>query len=56
LARQTDQRSTTFEKTIHAGEEFQENTKALILRMSLMKNDFIVKPRRGDDNKDSKKI
>lgn len=56
LARQTDQRSTTFEKTIHTGEEFQEHTKALILRMSLMKNDFIVKPRRGDDNKDSKKI
>lgn len=56
LARQTDQRSTTFEKTLHTGDEFQESTKALVLRMSLLKNDFMVKPRRGDDNKDGKKM
>jgi len=46
-ARQTEQRNATFEKTIQTGVDFQESTKALILRMSLLKNDFIVKPRGG---------
>jgi len=54
-ARQTDIRSATFEKTMHVGQEYQENTKALLFRMNLLKNDVIVKSsRRLGDDKDRK--
>jgi len=55
-ARTTDQRSATFEKTISMGEEYQDNAQALLLRVNLLRNDFIVKPpRRGDREEKERK-
>lgn len=54
-ARQTDQRSSTFDKTIRLGEEYQESSKALLLRVNVLRNDFVVKPQRRDDMRDSSK-
>jgi len=48
-ARTTDQRSSTFEKTILMGDEYQENMKSLLLRVSMLKNDFVVKPPRREE-------
>jgi COP9 signalosome complex subunit 1 len=48
-ARDVDQRSATFDKTLAMGDEYQENTKALLLRLNLLRNDVIVKPPRRDD-------
>lgn len=42
-ARQDDHRSATFQKALAMGEEFMRDTKALVLRINLMRNDFIVK-------------
>lgn len=42
-AEDVDQRSATFEKTLIMGEEYEENTKALLLRLNLLKNDLTVK-------------
>jgi len=49
FARQTDQRSSTFDKTFQIGEEYQENTKATLLRVNLMRNDFVVKSSKQHD-------
>jgi len=55
-ARTTDQRSATFEKTIGMGEEYQDNTQSLLLRVNLLRNDFVVKPpRRGDRDEKERK-
>jgi len=55
-ARTTDQRSATFEKTITMGEEYQENTQSLLLRVNLLRNDFVVKPpRRGGDREEKER-
>jgi len=48
-ARQTDQRTATFDKALKMGEEYQNSTKTLLLRVNLLKNDFIVKPPRRDE-------
>lgn len=48
-ARQTDQRTATFEKTLGLGDEYQENTKSLLLRVNLLRNDFVVKPSRREE-------
>lgn len=48
-ARTTDQRSSTFEKTVQVGDEYQENMKSLLLRVSMLKNDFVVKPPRREE-------
>jgi len=48
-ARQTDQRTTTFDKTIKMGEEYQLNSKAMLLRINMMRNDFIIKPPRPSE-------
>eukprot|EP01113_Clastostelium_recurvatum_P018008 TRINITY_DN2124_c0_g1_i1.p1 TRINITY_DN2124_c0_g1~~TRINITY_DN2124_c0_g1_i1.p1 ORF type:complete len:436 (+),score=129.42 TRINITY_DN2124_c0_g1_i1:32-1339(+) len=48
-ARQTDDRSSTFEAALRAGDEYQRNTLALLQRVSLMKNDMVVKQLRRDD-------
>jgi COP9 signalosome complex subunit 1 len=49
-ARQTDQRSATFQNALKMGEEYERNTKSMLLRMNLMRNDFSVKPpRRGEE-------
>lgn len=52
--RTTDQRSTTFEKTVQMGEEYQDNTQSLLLRINLLRNDFVVKPPRRQDERDKK--
>ncbi|KAL3876179.1 hypothetical protein ACJMK2_034050 [Sinanodonta woodiana] len=48
-AKDTDQRSTTFEKSFIMGVEYQKKTKALILRSAVLKNQLHVKspPRDG---------
>ncbi|XP_045211954.1 COP9 signalosome complex subunit 1-like [Mercenaria mercenaria] len=48
-AKDTDQRSTTFEKSFTMGKEYQRRTKALILRSAVLKNQINVKcpPREG---------
>jgi len=48
-ARQTDQRTSTFEKTMKLGQEYQQNCKALLLRVNMLKYpDFVVRPSRRD--------
>ncbi|XP_052781933.1 COP9 signalosome complex subunit 1-like [Mya arenaria] len=48
-AKDTDQRSTTFEKSLQMGQEYQRRTKALVLRSAVLKNQISVKcpPREG---------
>ncbi|XP_029592878.1 COP9 signalosome complex subunit 1-like [Salmo trutta] len=48
-ARDVDQRSHTFEKSVHMGKEFQRRAKALILRAAVLRNQIHVKspPREG---------
>uniref|UniRef100_T1J1H8 PCI domain-containing protein n=1 Tax=Strigamia maritima TaxID=126957 RepID=T1J1H8_STRMM len=48
-AKDTDQRSTTFERSFTMGKEYQRKTKALILRSAMLKNQIHVKspPRDG---------
>jgi len=48
FARTTNQRSATFEKALLMGEEYQRQTKAMLLRINLMKHDFIVRPPRTE--------
>jgi hypothetical protein len=36
----------TFEKTLGLGEEYSASTKAMLLRINMMRSDFIVKPPR----------
>uniref|UniRef100_A0A3B5LQH2 PCI domain-containing protein n=1 Tax=Xiphophorus couchianus TaxID=32473 RepID=A0A3B5LQH2_9TELE len=49
-ARDVDQRSTTFEKSLHMGKEFQRRAKAMILRAAVLRNQIHVKspPREGN--------
>jgi len=42
-ARHDDQRSATFTKAIAMGDEYMRDTKALLLRINLMRHDFFVK-------------
>jgi len=42
-ARQLDQRSSTFEKTFTVGDEYEENTRAIMLRLSLLRAELVVK-------------
>lgn len=48
-ARDVDQRSTTFEKSLQMGREFQRRAKAMILRAAVLRNQIHVKspPREG---------
>eukprot|EP00105_Crassostrea_gigas_P037688 XP_019921836.1 PREDICTED: COP9 signalosome complex subunit 1-like [Crassostrea gigas] len=48
-AKDTDQRSSTFEKSFAMGKEYQRRTKALILRSAMLRNQIHVKspPRDG---------
>ncbi|KAM3860156.1 COP9 signalosome complex subunit 1 isoform 2-T2 [Diretmus argenteus] len=54
-ARDVDQRSTTFEKSIHMGKEFQRRAKAMILRAAVLRNQIHVKspPREGGQDLNS---
>ena len=42
-ARHADQRTATFATALKVGEEFMRDTKALLLRINLMRADFVVK-------------
>jgi len=42
-ARHDDQRSATFQKALAMGEDYMRDTKALLLRINMMRNDFVVK-------------
>lgn len=42
-AKDVDQRSSTFEKSIEMGKEYQKRTKAVILRTLVMKYNISVK-------------
>lgn len=42
-----DQRSTTFEKSLLMGKEFQRRVKAMILRAAVLRNQIHVKVGRG---------
>jgi COP9 signalosome complex subunit 1 len=48
-ARHTDQRSSTFQNALRIGDEYQRNTNSLLLRVNMMRNDFVVKPPRRDE-------
>jgi len=48
-ARSADQRTATFERSLATGEDYVVNTKALLLRVNLMRNDFYVKPPRASE-------
>jgi len=48
-ARTTDQRSSTFDKSFQMGEEYQDNAKSMLLRINLLRNDFMVKPPRQNE-------
>jgi hypothetical protein len=43
-AKQSDERAATFEKAVKMGDAFQNDTKSILLRINLIRNDFIVKP------------
>eukprot|EP00850_Spirogloea_muscicola_P020143 SM000208S06313 [mRNA] locus=s208:36554:38504:- [translate_table: standard] len=42
-ARHADQRNATFQKALQLGTEYQRDTKAMLLRASLLRKDFVVK-------------
>ena len=42
-AKNTDERTTTFDKALDMGKKFQKSAKFLILRVNVIRNDFIVK-------------
>lgn len=49
-AKDADQRSTTFERSIMMGQEYQRRTRMLILRSAMLKNHIHVKSTSGRDN------
>lgn len=53
-AKQTDERTVTFDKALKMGDNFQNNSRAMLLRANLIRNDFFVKPKRdgGGGEKD----
>lgn len=55
-AREIDQRSTTFQRVVSTGNEFQDHTQSMLLRMNMMRNDFFVKnPKREEKDRKGKK-
>ena len=42
-ARHNDQRSATFAAALKMGDEYMRDTKAMLLRINLMRADFVVK-------------
>jgi COP9 signalosome complex subunit 1 len=54
-ARHADQRTATFQQALSVGTKYARDTKCLLLRMSLVEHQFVVKPserrRRDDDEK-----
>mmetsp|Transcript_24894 Transcript_24894/g.27705 ORF Transcript_24894/g.27705 Transcript_24894/m.27705 type:complete len:442 (+) Transcript_24894:38-1363(+) len=50
-ARTMDERTQTFEKAISLGDGFVSKSHSLLLRVNLVRNEFIVKPPRADKDK-----
>lgn len=50
LAKDVDQRSYTFEKSIEMGNEYQKRTKAIILRSLIMKHNITVKAQNSGES------
>jgi len=49
-ARNADQRNATFQKTLSVGTAYVRNVKSMLMRMSLIKNEFAVRhPKSGKD-------
>eukprot|EP01121_Diplochlamys_sp_Union-15-3_P013626 TRINITY_DN425_c0_g1_i2.p1 TRINITY_DN425_c0_g1~~TRINITY_DN425_c0_g1_i2.p1 ORF type:complete len:467 (-),score=86.86 TRINITY_DN425_c0_g1_i2:119-1489(-) len=46
--REVDERTTTFDKALKMGSDFETHTKSLLLRVNLVRNDFIVKLPRNE--------
>lgn len=46
-ARRSDARNSTFEKVLSLGDAFHRDSKAMLLRINMIRNDFTVKPSRG---------
>jgi len=47
VAQHTDERSATFQSTVSLGEDFQSSTRAMLLRVNLVRANMIVKPSKG---------
>jgi COP9 signalosome complex subunit 1 len=45
--KQSDQRSALFQKTLAMGEEYQRQTKFLLLRVALLRQDLVVSQGQG---------
>jgi len=45
-SRKVDERRETFDKAIILGEEFQTNTRAMLIRVNLIRNNMLVKPQK----------
>jgi len=48
-ARNSDQRNNTFQKSLSMGTAYVRNVKSMLMRMSLIKHDFIVRHPKGKD-------
>jgi len=53
-ARTSDQRSATYDRAMQMGDEYQRNTRALLLRVNCMRNEFFVRPVREDTDREKK--
>ena len=47
-ARHADQRTASFQKALAMGDEYVRDSMALLLRINLMRHEFVVKPSGGD--------
>jgi len=48
-ARHTDQRSSTFQNAMKMGDDYQRNVNAMLMRVNLLRSEFVVKLPRRDD-------
>lgn len=48
-ARQTQERLVTFDRAIAVGEDFQTNTRAMLVRVSLIRNGMLVRPQKLEE-------
>jgi len=48
-ARNSDQRNATFQKSMNMGTAYVRNVKSMLMRMSLIKHDFVVRHPKGKD-------
>uniref|UniRef100_A0A6B2L483 PCI domain-containing protein n=1 Tax=Arcella intermedia TaxID=1963864 RepID=A0A6B2L483_9EUKA len=50
-SREVDDRRETFNKAIQLGEDFQTDTRAMLIRVSLIRNNMLVKPQKGEERR-----